>query len=377
MSKLRIFLICCLSIFILSTIACQDQGQAEVDQTEEEATPVYVTSVNKGSIENTVRYLGNVEGYNEVMVYSQIPNKVTSIKAYVNDWVEEGDLLATVKNTQLEQAVKQAKAGLESARANYENVLTEWERTKKLYKENAISKSQYDAVKSQKQAAESGVDQAEAALESAQEHFNDSYLRAPITGVVSARNYDLGDQTSPQQPAYSIVNMEKVKIKVDVVEEDLVQIEKGNRVYVAVEAYPDTVFQGVVDKVYPTINPQTRTATVEVVLNNKAGELKSGMYGTVNLVTEKSEDTIVIPSYTVIEKTSRQHLGGELSNSEIIVNRHVFVVKNETAYQREIKSGIINDNAIEVLEGLAPGERLVTQGQYKLSDSAKVEIVTD
>jgi RND family efflux transporter MFP subunit len=377
MSKLKTILIFCISIFVLLTISCQNQGEAEVSQEEEEAIPVYVTSVEKGNIENTVRYLGNIEGTNEVMVFSQIPNRITSIEAYVNDWVEEGDLLAIVKNTQLKQAVKQAEAGLESARANYENALTEWKRIKKLYEENAVSESQYDAVKTQKQNAESGLDQAEAALESAQERLNDSYLRAPISGIVSARNYDIGDQTSPQQPAYGIVNMDKVKIKVDVVEEDLGQIKQNNKVYVAVNAYPDTVFEGKVDKVYPTIDPRTRTATVEILLDNEDRKLRSGMYATVNIVTEKSENTVVIPSYTVIERTSREHLGGELSNTEIIVNRHAFVINNSTAHRRSLKAGIITDDKIEIIEGLAPGETLVTQGQYKLTDGAKVNIVSD
>lgn len=376
MSKMKTILIICISIFTLLLISCQDQGQAGTNQAEEEKIPVYVTSVEKNNIENTVRYLGNIEGYNEVMVFSRVPNKITSLEADVNDWVEEGELLATVKNTQQTQAVKQAKAGLESARANYENVLTEWERTKRLYKENAISKSQYDAVKTQKQSAKSGVEQAEAALESAQEQLNDTYLKAPIAGIVSVRNYDIGDQTSPQQPAFRIVNMSKVKIKVDVVEEDHSKIKKGNRVYVDVKSYPDTVFTGEVEKVYPTIDLETRTATVEIVLDNQDKKLRSGMYATVNIVTEENQNTVVIPSYTIIEKTSRKHLGGELSNSEIVINRHVFVVNNSIAQRRDIKAGIINDNFTEVIEGLNPGETLVTQGQYKLSDSAKVNIVT-
>ncbi|MCF7885176.1 MAG: efflux RND transporter periplasmic adaptor subunit [Candidatus Marinimicrobia bacterium] len=377
MSRVKVILIGCISIVALLTMSCQNQSQADANSDEEEQIPVYVTSIDKGKIENAVRYLGNIEGYNEVVVYSQIPNKITSVEAEVNDWVEAGDLLATVKNTQLEQAVKQAKSGLESARASYENVLTEWERTKKLYKENAISKSKYDAVKTQKQSAKSGLEQAEAALESARENYNDSFIKAPITGIVSARNYDLGDQTSPQRPAYSIVNMERVKIKVDVVEEDLGQIQKGNPVYVEVNSYPDTIFKGQVEKVYPTINPQTRTATVEVVLKNDDKKLKSGMYATVNIVTESSQNTLVIPSYAVIERTSRNHLGGELSNTEIVVNRHVFVVNNSTAYRRDIEAGVITDDKIEVVGGLKEGETLVTRGQYKLADSSKVNIVTD
>ena len=376
MSKVKTILIFCISIFALLMMSCQDQGQTEANQ-EEESIPVYVSTVEKGDIENTVRYLGNIEGSDEVMVFSQMPNKITSVKAYINDWVEEGDLLAIIKNNQLKQAVKQAEAGLETARANYENALAEWKRIKKLYEENAISESQYDAITTQKQNAESGLEQAEAALESAQEQLNDSYLRAPISGIVSARNYDIGDQTSPQQPAYSVVNMEKVEIKVDVVEEDLGQIKKGNKVYVAVKAYPDTVFVGKIEKVYPTINPRTRTATVEIVLDNEDRKLRSGMYATVNIVTEKSENTVVIPSYTVIERTSREHLGGELSNTEIIVNRHAFVINNSTAQRRSLKAGIITDDKIEIIEGLAPGETLVTQGQYKLTDGAKVNIVSD
>ena len=375
MSKTKLILIYLISMVMLLTVSCQRGTQEEVQ--EEEKIPVYVTQVEKGNIENTVRYLGNIEAAGEVMVFSKIPNQITSIKAYVNDQVDKGDVLAVVKNTKLEQAVKQAQAGLESAQANYENVLTEWNRTKRLYEEDAISKSQYDAVQAQKKSAKSGVDQAQAALENAKEQYEDSFIKAPISGIVSDRNYDPGEQTSPQQPAYGIVNMDKVKIKLDVVEEDLAKIEKGNKVYVKVNSYPDQVFEGQVKTVYPTINPRTRTAQVEVVLDNKDGKLKSGMYATVNIVTQSSQNTVMIPSYTVVEKTTRKHMGGELTNTEIEVSRYVYVIKDSVAHRRDIKAGIINDDYTEVLAGLEPGETLVTRGQYRLTDQGQVKIVTE
>ncbi len=375
MSKTKLIFIYLISMVMLLTISCQRGAQEQVQ--EEAKVPVYVTQVEKGNIENTVRYLGNIEADNEVMVFSKIPNQVTSIKAYVNDRVDQGDVLAVVKNTKLEQAVKQAQAALESAKANYENVLTEWNRTKRLYEEEAISKSQYDAVQAQKKAAKSGVDQAQAALESAKEQYQDSFLKTPISGVVSDRNYDIGDQTSPQQPAYGIVNMDKIKIKLDVVEEDLAKIEKGNKVYVEVNSYPDQVFEGQVQTVYPTINPRSRTAQVEVILDNKHGKLKSGMYATVNIVTESSQNTVVIPSYTVIEKTTRKYLGGELTNTAIEVNRFVYIIKDSVAHRRNIKTGIINDDHIEVLTGLEPGESIVTRGQFRLTDQGQVKVVID
>ncbi len=359
---------------ILILIGCGKSPEARTDQ-EERIVPVEVTRVVRGQIKNKIRLLGNIKAFQEVQVYATIPEKITALYADINDVVAKGDILATVRDVSVQQGVLQAEAALEAARAQYNNVRTEWERIQKLYKESAVSKSQYDAVKAQKESAESGVKQAAAALESAKEQLENTKIKAPISGIIAARNYELGDQTSPQMPAFTIIDISKVKIDLDVIESEISKVREGQNVLIKVAAYPDDVFTGQVDKVYPILNPLTRSSQVEIVIDNIDYRLKAGMYATVEIVTQEKQDVLLIPSYAIIEKTNLEYLGGEISNTRITSEKIVFIIKNGMALHRLVATGIEDDGTVEILSGLNEKDVLVTLGQYELTDSAKVRIV--
>lgn len=338
--------------------------------------PVQVASVIRGDIQQKIPYLGDLEALNEVKVYSTIPTKLIELRADVNDWVEKDQILAIVDNIKIKQGVLQAEAGLRSARAQYENVLTEWERIQKLYAENAVSRSQYDGVKAQKEAAEAAVNQAEAGLNTAREQLNDTYIKAPISGIVAVRNYDVGDQTSQQLPAFVIVAMDKIKITIDIVESQIALVRVGQSALINVDTYPDRIFHGKVKKVYPTVDPLTRTVKCEIILDNPDHLLKPGGFARVEIVTEEHKNTLLIPKNAIIEKTSLEYLGGEITHTRIKVDKFVFIVAGDSlALMRPIETDIISANRAEVVSGVQEGEQVITIGQYDLSDSSRVEIV--
>ncbi len=344
---------------------------------EKEVFPVRVIQVERGNIESKIAYLGNLEAYKEVQVYSTIPTRITELKADVNDYVNEGDILATVDNVKIEQGVLQSEAAVQSAQAQYDNMKTEWQRIQKLYEQNAVSKSQYDAVRTQKEAAEAMVNQVKAGMKSAKEQLKDSYIKAPISGIISVRNYNVGDQTSPQFPAFSVVQMRKIKIMIDIVEAQISQIKEGQKAYIKVDTYPGEVFIGKVDKKYPTINPMTRTVKCEIVIDNANLRLKPGGFARVEIVVDQHQDVLVIPKHSIIEKTSLEYLGGEIRNNRIIVDKYVFVVQDSLALMREIKTGLESDDRVEVLKGLSLNNRIVTIGQFDISDSTLVNVVEE
>jgi RND family efflux transporter MFP subunit len=365
-------------ITILSLALFSCAKNTESDKTDDEK--VYTVKVEKpqvGHIENRVKYLGNVEANNEVNVYSMLPKKITSIKADVNDIVAKDQVLATVKNVEVKQGLLQAEAGVSSAKAQLDNITTEWERTQKLYEEQAISKSQYDAVKAQKEAAEAGLKQARAMLKSTNEQYENSFIKSPIAGVVSQRNYDIGDQTNPQIPAYTIVDMEKVKIKVDLVEEELHRVKEGAKAYIEVKGQSGKEFVGNVSKVHPTVDPMTRSVKAEILVNNEDLELRPGMYAKVNIVTESADNAILVPSHAIIEKTFRKWLGGEVSNAEIIVSKYCFIAKDGRAVKVDLKTGITNSKYTQVLEGLSKEDNVIVIGQHNVSEGQKLKIVND
>ena len=361
-----------LSIFLL-LFSCAKK--TEIESIEEEIFSVKVEKTIIGNIENRVKYLGNIEANNEVLIFSMIPQKITSIKADINDKVKKGQVLATVKNVEVKQGLLQAEAGVSSAQAQLNNIKTEWERTQKLYKEQAISKAQYDGVKAQLEGAEAGVKQADAIRKSTKEQYDNSFIKSPIAGVISARNYDLGDQTSPQLPAYTVVDMEIVKIKIDLVEHELHTIKEGAKAYIEVNGFENKKFIGKVNKVYPTVDPITRTVKAEIIVDNEKFELRPGMYAKVNIVTESANDIVLLPNHAIIEKTFRKWLGGEVSNSEIKVSKYCYVVRDGKAVKVGLKTGIVNSKYSEIIEGLTVNDDVIVIGQHNVSDNQKVQVV--
>jgi len=360
-----------------ATISRCGKPKAAVETEKERIFPVQVTTVKSGNIERKIAYLGNLEAFKEIQVYSMIPTRITELKADVNDQVKAGDLLAVVDNIKIKQGVLQAEAGLKSAEAQYNNVLTEWKRIQKLYNEKAVSQSQYDAVRTQKEAAGATVNQLKAGLKSAKEQLNDSFIKAPIAGIISSRNYNVGDQTSPQFPAFTVVQMDKIKINIEVVESQVARVQSGQKVYITTDIYPGEIFEGLVNKIYPTLNPLTRTIKCEIIIENPDFRLKPGGFARVEIITEEHRDALIIPKYAIIEKTSLEYLGGEVTNTRVNVESVVFVVRDSMATLRSIETDIVSGLQTEVTSGLKMGEQIVTIGQHDLSDSVLVGIVEE
>jgi len=374
MNSVKVPLIILMIIGFLFLNQC-DRPKAVQNTQKERIYPVRVEKVIRGNIERRIAYLGNLEAYQEVKVYSTIPTRITEINVDINDRVKASDVLAVVDNIKIKQAVIQAEAGLQSTQAQYENILTEWKRVKKLYQENAVSQSQHDALNAQKEAAEAAVNQTKAGLKSAKEQLNDSYIKAPISGIISSRTYNIGDQTSPQMPVFTIVQMDKIKINIDIVEGQVDQIAVGQKAYITVDTYPGEIFTGTVNTIYPTINPITRTVKCEIVIENPDFRLKPGGFARVEIVVEQHNDVLLIPKYAIIEKTSLEYLGGEITHTRVKTEKYVFIVSDNVAEMREIDTDITSDHYIEVTSGLAFGDLVITIGQYDLSDSTLVEVV--
>ena len=169
--------------------------------------------------------------------------------------------------------------------------------------------------------------------------------------------------------------MDKIKIIIDIVESQVAQIRAGQKTYITVDTWPNQVFTGRVDKIYPTINPLTRTLKCEIVIDNPDLKLKPGGFARVEIVVDRHPNTLVIPKYAVIEKNSLEYLGGKVTHTRVRTDRYVFVVEDDIVRLRDIQTDIISGNQVEVIAGLKAGELIVTIGQHDISDSSRVEIV--
>ena len=366
----KIFLILSTSILI---IGC---GGNEGDEANEVAPiAVKVAEITNQDIQGVLGFFGNIEGEQAVKVYSTIPNRVTNIYANIGDNVRKGQVLATINADKITEGVTQAEAGYEAALAQYNTTEAEFQRVQKLFDESVVSQSHYDAVKAQRDASKSSVKQMEAALSAANSQYQDTRITSPITGVISMKNYELGDMAAPQMPFFEVVDMNPIKVKINVIERYLGMVKPGLEALLTVNSYPGEIFKGNVSIVNPTLDPMTRTASAEIIFENSELKLKPGMFANVEVITEEKKDVPVIPDFAIIEKTALDYSDGKISTGKVKIEKYVFTLQDSIALKRKIVTGIEHNNLVEVISGIESGETLVTQGQYLLIDSSLVNIV--
>ena len=326
-----------------AAVACgTGRGKQEVSPTEqaEEAPLVSVVAVNKQSVPQQTTYTSSVEAYAKNNIAPQQALRISKINVEIGDFVKAGQILAEMDGLQLQQAELQMK-----------NNETEFQRLKDLYEAGGLSKSDLDAMELSYKVSKTTY----------QNLLDNTILRSPINGVVSARNYDKGDLYSMGQPIYTVEQIAPVKLLVGISEAEYSKVKKGNEVEISVDAFPGKSFKGTINRIYPTINQLTHTFNVEVIVPNKDYVLRPGMFARVT-VRFGANNNVVIPDTAVIKQTG----SGE---------RFVYVLNADgTVTYQNVKLGVRNGSEYEVLEGVEDGAKVVVDGQARLRDGIKVRI---
>ena len=315
--------------------------EAQVEaETVEVAPSVAVQQVWAREVPQLATYTSTVQAYVKNNIAPQMAGRIAKINVEIGDNVKKGQVLAEIDRTSLLQAQLQLQ-----------NQEVELNRLKTLYEAGGLSKSDYDAVEMSYNVAKTQVENL----------LENTVLRSPIDGVVTARNYDAGDMYAMSMPIYTVEQIAPVKLLVGISESDYTKVKKGDSVEIVADAMPDLTFYGNVDKIYPTIDPATRTFTVEVVVKNPYKTLRPGMFArlTVNFGVNNN---VVIPDMAVV----KQQGSGE---------RFVYVLNPDgTVTYQKIVLGRRLGAEYEVLEGLEDGATIVTGGQIRLKDGIKVTV---
>ena len=299
-----------------------------------------MVTVNKQSVPQQTTYTSSVEAYAKNNIAPQQALRISKINVEIGDFVKAGQILAEMDGLQLQQAELQMK-----------NNETEFQRLKGLYEAGGLSKSDLDAMELSYKVIKTTY----------QNLLDNTILRSPINGVVSARNYDKGDLYSMGQPIYTVEQIAPVKLLVGISEAEYSKVKKGNEVEIGVDAFPGKSFKGTINRIYPTINQLTHTFNVEVIMPNKDYVLRPGMFARVT-VRFGANNNVVIPDTAVIKQTG----SGE---------RFVYVLNADgTVTYQNVKLGVRNGSEYEVLEGIEDGAKVVVDGQARLRDGIKVRI---
>lgn len=326
----------------LATVACAPKTTEENGQQTMEVLPkVEVTSATKKIVPQTQVYSTTVLANVTNNIASQSAGRIRKVNVEIGDFVSAGQVLAEMDKAQLDQAYLRLK-----------NQEVELARIKGLYDEGGVSQSDYEA-------AVLGYDVSKTAYDNLEEN---TVLRSPVSGVVTARNYDSGDMYVMQSPLFTVQQITPVKVLVAVSESDYTKVSRGDKVTLAVDALPGKSFTGTVIRLYPTMDAATHTFNVEVQFRNERRELRPGMFAraTVNFGDNNS---IVVPDACVI----KQQGSGQ---------RSVFVLeKDNTVSTRVVTLGKHSGPEFEILSGLEEGDLVVCKGQSSLKSGQKVEVV--
>ncbi len=187
--------------------------------------------------------------------------------------------------------------------------------------------------------------------------FEKAPVESPLSGTIGRVYVDKGTSVTPQSPIALVIDMDKVKIRIDITEEYLPGIVLGQEAQISLQAYPGEKFIGEVSKISPVLDLETRTAPIEIIIPNSDHRLKSGMFAQVQLILEEHKDVPVIIKEAIMGRAPEFY---------------AYVVEANIAHQRNIKLGIRQGADYEVLEGLKAGDLVVVMGQQRLYEGAPV-----
>jgi membrane fusion protein (multidrug efflux system) len=198
------------------------------------------------------------------------------------------------------------------------------------------------------------------------QRFEPYEVTSPLAGNISRVYLDPGTFVTQMEPIVKVINDRYVKVGIDVLEKDYHLVKKGTPVRLRFDAFPDEVRRARVTNLSPVVNPMTGAAEAEIRLDNRSGMLKAGMFARVEILVEINENAVLMP----LSATLTEILPGRGTR----VETSVFVVEGDVASQRDVILGLVGPTHYEVLEGLSPGEQVVTVGQSLLRDGSKVRV---
>ncbi len=320
-------------------ISCGGTDQSASESEAPQKTRVRVEEVRLVPVDQVSTFTATVEADKINNIAPAMGGRIRDIKVDVGSYVKKGQTLVIMDQANLTQQQTQVAT-----------LKRDYERYRELYEVGGISKQQLDQAKTQ-------LEIAETAMANLGENTS---LQSPVSGVVTARNYDPGD-VAMQLPILTIENINPVKVKVNVSESYYSQVVKGMQVEVQADAIGDEIFNGTVSLIYPTLDPVSHTFVVEVTVPNGDQRLRPGMFARVKM-NFGSNDRPLLSDMAVLKQVG--------SN-----DRFVFVEKDGLAVYTIVKLGTRIDDKYEILSGVNEGDRVIVQGNTNLIDGTQVEVI--
>lgn len=311
-------------------------------------TPAVETApVTTGSISRDVTVSGTVEPIRTLTVNSQMSGALLSVHAEEGSGVRAGQVLARVDAREIAAQVRSAQAAFQVAQGALQ-------RAEQLRDKQVITLAEYERDRAAYDAARAQLDQLRTRLGYAT-------VRAPASGVVTAKAVEAGDVVGPQTRLFDIADVSTLVVPVRVSEMDVVRLSRGDPARVELDAYPGRVLSGRIRRIFPSADPATRLVPVEVALEGaEARTVRPGFLARISLALGKSDGVMLVPQSALVQSA------GETS---------VFVVRDGKAERRAVETGLTSRGQVQIVSGVQAGEAVVTIGTNMVRDGADVRVV--
>ncbi|MCP4581705.1 MAG: efflux RND transporter periplasmic adaptor subunit [candidate division Zixibacteria bacterium] len=364
---------------------------------QEKLIPVTVETVEKGEIISLVTANGKVEAETKVNISADVMGRIVNLPVVEGDYVEKGQLLVEIDKTQKLTDVAQMRAALASAKVSEEEAQINYDRQAQFIQRKHISQAEFDMARTALDRAKAVVNQSQAGLNRALDQFNKCTIKAPMTGTITTLNSEegenviIGTMNNLGTVIMVISDLSEIVVKADVDETDIARLALEQGVEIALDAFPDTTFKGMITeignaaKISGSFQNEVTNFEVTILITDDVEGIKPGMNATVDITTNTREDVIKIPIQAVVmrkpveeEKTEDETTEGAVasqSEDEETSDKDkskeeeeeidgVFIEDNQEVKFAPVVTGVADQQYIEIETGLEVDQIIVT-GSYK------------
>ena len=317
--------------------AQNEGGKDEAAPARQPAMPVETAVAQVRATSRRITAVGTLNSNESVVIAAEIAGRVTEIAFAEGQRAREGQVIARLDSSILEAQRDRAEASLSLSRANRE-------RADVLYKEEAISQREHEEANAQWRLDEANLRLAQAQLDK-------TILRAPFDGILGLRHVSAGEYVQPGQPLVTLDDTDPIKVDFRVPEVFSTLLEPGQTVRATIDAVPGRSFSGEVYAVAPIVDPKSRSLMVRARVPNRDGTMRPGMFAQIHLATEERPDALMIPEEALFTRGQ---------------DKFVYRVVDGIVVDSPVTTGHRQRGLVEVVEGLSPGDTVITAGQTKV-----------
>ena len=342
----------------LALCGCHQPAAAEVEKDKTGPAPISiaVATAHQQSLDRTAEMQGALFPREHAVMSSEVAGAVTQVAADFGDKVSGGQVMMKINPREYDLQVETAQAALDQERAKLTNSTARYNRAKALRQEGTISPEQFDLTTAQLRVDQADTESAQEALAMARKKLGDTEIKAPFSGSVQKRMVSLGEYVSPGKELYELIATDPIKLRCPMPERFVPLARVGMPVKLTIDAKPGAWYTGKITRIAPALDESSRTLLIEAEIANPDGALKPGFFAHVTMDLGRDR-ALLVPSLAVLRYAG--------------VAR-VFIVDGEVVRAREVTTGSVVGDQIEITAGLKEGEHVAVSDVDRLADGTAV-----